>query len=214
MFQPARPQQQQAKQQSGQNGASIHCQSAAESSSQETSISRRAAIGGSFALAAAAANLQAALPAAARQVVSSDWEKIDLPVDPGVVLLDIGFADDKHGETNLCTFISPVQSPGTGFVGSALPQPQWREGLERSCLMGKQHSLQGSCWEPGRPFWRPRMEAGPGSKDPSRQQRTRVRGLCLLHRRASVQMCSALGAYGDCHLCTGEWHVGLGGRWL
>lgn len=98
MFQPARPQQQQARQQNGQNCASVRCQSAAESSSEDTSISRRAAIGGSLALAAAAANLQAALPAAARQVVSSDWEKVDLPVDPGVVLLDIGFTDDKHGE--------------------------------------------------------------------------------------------------------------------
>ena len=47
-------------------------------------------------------NLQAALPAAARQVVSSDWEKVDLPVDPGVVLLDIGFTDDKHGEAIIC----------------------------------------------------------------------------------------------------------------
>ncbi len=54
-----------------------------------------------MALAAAAANLQAALPASARQVVSSDWEKVDLPVDPGVVLLDIGFTDDKHGAS--CT---------------------------------------------------------------------------------------------------------------
>ncbi|CAK0731917.1 hypothetical protein CVIRNUC_000060 [Coccomyxa viridis] len=97
VFQPARPQQQQARQQNGQNCASVRCQSAAESSSEDTSISRRAAIGGSLALAAAAANLQAALPAAARQVVSSDWEKVDLPVDPGVVLLDIGFTDDKHG---------------------------------------------------------------------------------------------------------------------
>lgn len=49
-------------------------------------------------MAAAAANLQSALPASARQVVSSDWEKVDLPVDPGVVLLDIGFTDDQHGE--------------------------------------------------------------------------------------------------------------------
>ena len=71
-----------------------------------------------MALAAAAANLQAALPAAARQVVSSDWEKIDLPVDPGVVLLDIGFADDKHGKTKLCAITSPIPFPGALFVGA------------------------------------------------------------------------------------------------
>ena len=76
----------------------MQCQSAAEPQSEHSSLSRRAAIGGGLALAAAAANLQLALPASARQVVSSDWEKIDLPVDPGVVLLDIGFTDDQHGE--------------------------------------------------------------------------------------------------------------------
>ena len=75
----------------------MQCNAAADSASEHHSLSRRAAIGGSLALAAAAANLQAALPASARQVVSSDWEKVDLPVDPGVVLLDIGFTDDKHG---------------------------------------------------------------------------------------------------------------------
>ncbi len=97
MFQPARPQQQHFRQQSGRESASVQCNAAAESSSEQQSLSRRAAIGGGLALAAAAANLQAALPASARQVVSSDWEKVDLPVDPGVVLLDIGFTDDKHG---------------------------------------------------------------------------------------------------------------------
>lgn len=52
-------------------------------------------MGSGLALAAAAA-LQTPLSAEAR-VLSSDWEKVDLPVDPGVVLLDIGFTDDKHG---------------------------------------------------------------------------------------------------------------------
>ena len=84
----------------------MQCNAAPESASEHHSLSRRAAIGGGLALAAAAANLQAALPAAARQVVSSDWEKVDLPVDPGVVLLDIGFTDDKHGANS----ISPPQA--------------------------------------------------------------------------------------------------------
>jgi hypothetical protein len=75
----------------------LQCQcSSAEEPSEGESISRRAALGGGLALATAAA-LQSSLPAGAR-VVSSEWEKVDLPVDPGVVLLDIGFTDDKHGE--------------------------------------------------------------------------------------------------------------------
>jgi len=57
---------------------------------------------GTLALASAAA-LQSNLPAEAR-VLSSDWEKVDLPVDPGVVLLDIGFTDDKHGGTPIPPF--------------------------------------------------------------------------------------------------------------
>lgn len=95
-FQPARPQQQQARQQGGRSSHSAQCNSAPEGSSEHNSLSRRAAIGGALALAAAA-SLQTPLPASARQVVSSDWEKVDLPVDPGVVLLDIGFTDDQHG---------------------------------------------------------------------------------------------------------------------
>ena len=56
-----------------------------------------------LALAAAAA-LQPA--AGAAQVVSSDWEKVDLPVDPGVVLLDIGFTDDSHGALHALCLLS------------------------------------------------------------------------------------------------------------
>ncbi|CAL5224094.1 g6721 [Coccomyxa viridis] len=97
VFQPARPQHQHFRQHGGRECAPVQCNAAADSASEHHSLSRRAAIGGGLALAAAAANLQAALPASARQVVSSDWEKVDLPVDPGVVLLDIGFTDDKHG---------------------------------------------------------------------------------------------------------------------
>ena len=94
----------------------MQCNAAPESASGHHSLSRRAAIGGGLALAATAANLQAALPASARQVVSSDWEKVDLPVDPGVVLLDIGFTDDKHGAYS----ILPLQAEGA--VSHCKPQ--------------------------------------------------------------------------------------------
>lgn len=73
--------------------------SSGEASSADSSsgaVDRRALLSGGLALAAATA-LQSSLPANAGQVVSSDWEKVGLPVDPGVVLLDIGFTDEKHG---------------------------------------------------------------------------------------------------------------------
>ena len=91
----------------------MQCQASADASSQSSGISRRAAIGGSIALASVAA-LQSSLPAEAR-VVSSDWEKVDLPVDPGVVLLDIGFTDEKHGEGchySICSGLCPCIDAG------------------------------------------------------------------------------------------------------
>jgi photosystem II stability/assembly factor-like uncharacterized protein len=38
-----------------------------------------------------------AVPAFANQITLSDWEKVDLPIAREIVLLDIGFSDDKHG---------------------------------------------------------------------------------------------------------------------
>jgi hypothetical protein len=56
-----------------------------------------------LALSAAAGLLPLAAPQPAlanNKVLSADWEKVDLPVDKGVVLLDIGFTgtDPNHGE--------------------------------------------------------------------------------------------------------------------
>jgi hypothetical protein len=87
-----------------QRRCDVQCHASAHVSSESSGISRRAAIGGSIALASVAA-LQSSLPAEAR-VVSSDWEKVDLPVDPGVVLLDIGFTDEKHGECGISARIT------------------------------------------------------------------------------------------------------------
>lgn len=65
-------------------------------------LSRRQLLGGSLAMGAAANLLPLAAPgaaSAANRVLSSDWEQVDLPVDKGVVLLDIGFtgSDPNHG---------------------------------------------------------------------------------------------------------------------
>uniref|UniRef100_A0A7R9V5I5 Photosystem II stability/assembly factor n=1 Tax=Chlamydomonas euryale TaxID=1486919 RepID=A0A7R9V5I5_9CHLO len=68
------------------------------------SSNRRSVLGSGAALAAAAAacelvELAGPSPAVADQVISSDWEVVELPVDKGVVLLDIGFtgSDPNHG---------------------------------------------------------------------------------------------------------------------
>lgn len=51
------------------------------------------------ALAATAAAALAAMPAgpAKAEETSKFWELVDLPLEPGVILLDIAFVDDKHG---------------------------------------------------------------------------------------------------------------------
>ncbi len=57
-------------------------------------------LSGSLALAAAAATAAPAPPAAAAsRLLSSDWELVELPIDKGVVLLDVGFtgSDPLHG---------------------------------------------------------------------------------------------------------------------
>eukprot|EP00889_Picochlorum_renovo_P001160 jgi/Picre1/28190/NNA_003596.t1 len=50
-------------------------------------------------LVAGASLMMPSLPAKANRLVSSDWELVDLPVQPGVVLLDAGFTgtDPNHG---------------------------------------------------------------------------------------------------------------------
>lgn len=58
-------------------------------------------LSGALAAAAVATAAQPALPlpAKANRVLSSDWEVVDLPVEKGVVLLDVGFTgtDPNHG---------------------------------------------------------------------------------------------------------------------
>ncbi|PNH04885.1 hypothetical protein TSOC_008911 [Tetrabaena socialis] len=61
-------------------------------------LSRRTVLGaGLIAAGALAIPAVSPSPAAANQLLSSEWERVDLPLDKGVVLLDIGFTDDKHG---------------------------------------------------------------------------------------------------------------------
>lgn len=80
---------------------SARCQAEKEPSKQsikeETSgVARRSLLAAGLALSTAA---QWQAEPALAQVVSPDWEQVKLPVDPGVVLLDIGFTGDdpKHG---------------------------------------------------------------------------------------------------------------------
>ena len=57
-------------------------------------------LGGALSLAAATTLQQALpLPATANRLLSPEWEVVDLPVEKGVVLLDIGFTgtDPNHG---------------------------------------------------------------------------------------------------------------------
>jgi hypothetical protein len=78
----------------------VRAQAAAEESGA-VELSRRQLISSSIALSAAASlvPLAAPQPALANKVLSGDWEKVDLPVDKGVVMLDIGFTgtDPNHG---------------------------------------------------------------------------------------------------------------------
>lgn len=50
-------------------------------------------------LLTAGATILPSMPANANRLLSSDWELVDLPVDSGVVLLDVGFtgSDPNHG---------------------------------------------------------------------------------------------------------------------
>ena len=54
-------------------------------------MSRRGLLRGASAASAAAAALAVRPLPAAAAVVTADWEQVTLPLEPGVVLLDIGF---------------------------------------------------------------------------------------------------------------------------
>lgn len=82
----------------------VRCQAAPEQQQQpaaEEGLRRREVLSGALAAAAVATAAQPALPlpAKANRVLSSDWEVVDLPVEKGVVLLDVGFTgtDPNHG---------------------------------------------------------------------------------------------------------------------
>lgn len=61
---------------------------------------RRAMLSAGLALSAASLLPAAAPPAAqANRLLSAEWELVDLPLEPGVVILDVGFTgtDPDHG---------------------------------------------------------------------------------------------------------------------
>lgn len=88
----------------------VRCAAAPEQqqpSEAAAELNRRSVLGGALSLAAASAVQLPALPAKANRVLSSEWELVDLPVEKGVVLLDIGFtgSDPNHGG---CTTVPPL----------------------------------------------------------------------------------------------------------
>ncbi|PNW82097.1 hypothetical protein CHLRE_06g273700v5 [Chlamydomonas reinhardtii] len=61
-------------------------------------LTRRAVLSAGLATAAAVSMpISFPAPAQANQLLSTEWELVNLPVSQGTVLLDIGFTDDKHG---------------------------------------------------------------------------------------------------------------------
>eukprot|EP00879_Flechtneria_rotunda_P015382 GHRR01016081.1.p1 GENE.GHRR01016081.1~~GHRR01016081.1.p1 ORF type:complete len:413 (+),score=126.39 GHRR01016081.1:306-1544(+) len=78
----------------------LNVRAQAAAGSDATDLTRRAVLSSSMALGAATM-LPAVMPqsAMANTVLSGDWEQVDLPVEKGVVLLDIGFtgSDPDHG---------------------------------------------------------------------------------------------------------------------
>ena len=79
------------------NARAVVAAAAADDASDAASFGRRDLAKG--ALAALAAPAIAAMPAgpARAEEVSKFWTLVDLPLEPGVILLDIAFVDDKHG---------------------------------------------------------------------------------------------------------------------
>ena len=125
--------------------------------------------------ASSLAQLSAAAPqASAGTVVAPDWEQVPLPLDPGVVLLDIGFTgtDPDHGfllglETESGQKMDP---PGGDVVdlhprvwvgrgGSAAPG-YLRFHANQAGLAGGDPALLAAPPEPGLPVQRP--QRGPG----------------------------------------------------
>ncbi len=94
--------------------------------------SRRTVLGAGVALTAGSALQGVFTPQAGATVVSPEWEQVQLPVDPGVVLLDIGFTGDdpNHGmyalSPSMLTDDAPEQWGKHGkcvSVGRALHTP-------------------------------------------------------------------------------------------
>lgn len=80
---------------------------------QQSSICRRRFIAESttISLSLAAPFLGSVQPAHSEEPALSEWERVYLPIDPGVVLLDVAFVPDdlNHGElfAQLSSYVSP-----------------------------------------------------------------------------------------------------------
>eukprot|EP00884_Botryococcus_braunii_P023649 jgi/Botrbrau1/9969/Bobra.0012s0064.1 len=78
---------------------SVSCHAEEEAASSSRSLSRRIILNTGAGLAAWTALQSVSAPGGKAYVVSPEWEQVALPVDPGVVLLDIGFTgtNPNHG---------------------------------------------------------------------------------------------------------------------
>lgn len=80
--------------------SAVRCQAGnGVSTGSEAAVHRRSAMLGGLAVGAAL-TMPMPGPASAGPVLSKDWAIVDLPIDPGVVLLDVDFtsSDPNHGE--------------------------------------------------------------------------------------------------------------------
>jgi hypothetical protein len=63
-------------------------------------VSRRNLLSAGAGLALSLSTLTSSRPATAADIDLEEWEQVDLPLEPGVVLLDVAFVpnDPNHGE--------------------------------------------------------------------------------------------------------------------
>lgn len=75
------------------------CESAQSAAEDVPSVSRRSLLSAGAGLALSVSALGVSSPASAVDIDLEEWEKVELPLEPGVVLLDVAFVpnDPKHG---------------------------------------------------------------------------------------------------------------------
>jgi hypothetical protein len=93
------------------------CESSRDSHSaaeEAPAVSRRNLLSAGAGLALSLSTLTTSRPATAADIDLEEWEQVDLPLEPGVVLLDVAFVpnDPNHGEPWLAFLLSKFSSSG------------------------------------------------------------------------------------------------------